>query len=290
MQLITSFQRHHRLCAGDGSAPVGEDELRQRTPAIFARRAHEDRSARYQHISTFDMLKALAEEGFQPTFAAQSIPRKDPKGRLGYTKHMVRLRREADMRRSLGECPEVIVVNSHSGETGYQMLGGMFRFLCLNSMVMGENMGEIRVRHAGGQVLEEVREGALVIAKSFRRVTGMVERMKRVHLTEAEVSRLAEEAAALRLRPSEGESVSRAWTHEFALPRRQADAATDLWTVLSRVQENVIRGGMEGVRLDANGRNRRSMTRPITNITDTVRLNQSLWALGEAMLAEKVAA
>jgi hypothetical protein len=61
-----------------------------------------------------------------------------------------------------------------------------------------------------------------------------------------------------------------------------------LWTTFNRVQENVIRGGLSA-RAPAtieNGRRvrgRRVTTREVTGIDQDVKLNKSLWILGERM-------
>jgi hypothetical protein len=52
----------------------------------------------------------------------------------------------------------------------------------------------------------------------------------------------------------------------------------DLWTVFNRVQENMMRGGLEG--LSANGR--RIRTGGIRAMGSTVKVNTSLWELAES--------
>lgn len=37
--------------------------------------------------------------------------------------------------------------NSHDGTSSYQMIAGMFRFVCCNGMVAGEIHNDVRVRH-----------------------------------------------------------------------------------------------------------------------------------------------
>jgi len=44
---------------------------------------------------------------------------------------------------------EFILPNSHDGASSFHMLGGVFRFVCQNGMVVGETVGEVRVRHKG---------------------------------------------------------------------------------------------------------------------------------------------
>jgi hypothetical protein len=59
--------------------------------------------------------------------------------------------------------------------------------------------------------------------------------------------------------------------------------AGDLWTTFNKVQENVVRGGLRGVRRDETGRSRRVRSRAINGIDQHIRLNQALWTLSQHM-------
>ena len=63
--------------------------------------------------------------------------------------------------------------------------------------------------------------------------------------------------------------------------RRPEDVGDDLWSVMNRVQENLLRGGIS--RRSASGRLTR--TRRITSIREDVRLNGRLWDLAREVLA-----
>jgi hypothetical protein len=55
------------------------------------------------------------------------------------------------------------------------------------------------------------------------------------------------------------------------------------------VQENVIRGGIAGRTIDANGNRRRSTTREVQGIDQNRALNRALWTLAERMAELKAA-
>jgi hypothetical protein len=62
----------------------------------------------------------------------------------------------------------------------------------------------------------------------------------------------------------------------------------DLWKTFNRAQENVIAGGLSGLKRDENGRRvRRVSTREIKGINGNVNLNRALWTLAEKMAALK---
>lgn len=129
------------------------DELMRFVPGVFSEEKHESRSERYTYIPTITQLDNLRKEGFQPFFACQTRTRDE--GKREHTKHILRLRREGEI---VGEeVPEIILLNSHDGSSRYQMIPGMFRFVCMNGMVCGQTFGEIRVPHKGdvvGQVID----------------------------------------------------------------------------------------------------------------------------------------
>jgi len=67
--------------------------------------------------------------------------------------------------------------------------------------------------------------------------------------------------------------------------RRTEDAdRTNLWTNFNVIQENVIRGGLRGVRIDTEtNRRRRMSTRAVQGIDQDVKLNRALWTLAAKM-------
>ncbi len=59
-------------------------------------------------------------------------------GKREHTKHMIRLCHANQINgREVGE---IILLNSHDGTSSYQMLAGMFRFVCQNGMVCGDTL------------------------------------------------------------------------------------------------------------------------------------------------------
>ncbi len=123
MRLASRFGLTHSIRQ---ERPLTNDELVKVVPSVFSEEKHNSRSDRYTYIPTITLLDKLREEGFQPFFACQSRVRDEDK--RGHTKHMVRLRREGANKGT--EVPEIILLNSHDGSSSYQMIPGMFRFVC----------------------------------------------------------------------------------------------------------------------------------------------------------------
>lgn len=252
--------------------PLSDDEIRKVAPSIFADGAHESRSARYTHIPTIEVLSGLRKQGFEPFMVCQTRVRDEAK--KDHTKHMIRLRHASQIKAP--EANEVILLNSHDGTSSYQMLSGMFRFVCANGMVCGETMNDIRVRH-NGDVVGEVIEGAFRVLDSFEMANGQRDNMRALTLNQGEQAAFAR--AALGLKYDDPDAAPPITEAQLLNPRRHADIAPDLWATFNRVQENLIKGGVSG--RSANGK--RTTTRPVQGIDQNVKLNRALWVLAEEM-------
>lgn len=271
-QLATRFGRNsHQI---SGREPLDNEALYRHVPSIFAREAHDSRSDRYVYVPTIDIVEGLRREGWFPFFAVQSVPRDG--NRHGHAKHMLRLRREDGIGKP--EAAEAIIVNSHDGTSAFQLFAGMLRFVCTNSMIAGERFEEVRVPHKGN-IQDDIIEGVYTVAEDFPRLIDASEQMKATPLSEAEQRLLGEVSLAARY----GEDEPPVRPEQIIEPRRREDVGRNLWTTFNVIQENVIRGGLQGRRRNAEGRIRRSQTRAINGIDQNVTLNRALWTLAEGM-------
>lgn len=268
--LAATFGRNSTFLKQD--SPLSNDQLMTVAPSIFAEDKHDSRSIRYTYIPTIHVLEGLRREGFQPFFAAQSKSRIE--GKSEFTKHMIRLRR-ADMVVA-DEANEIILINSHDGTSSYQMLAGVFRFVCMNGMVTGDKVEDIRVPHRGN-IIDNVIEAAYTIVDEFEEVDESIQVMKSIRLSEPEQAAFAKAALILKYDDAEKDPPIR--PTQLLLPKRSADATDDLWTKFNTVQENLMRGGQPG--RDAAGH--RTRTRPVQSIDKNVKLNRALWVLADEM-------
>lgn len=270
--LATRFGRNsHQI---SGREALDNEALFRHVPSVFAREAHDSRSERYVYVPTIEIVEGLRREGWFPFFAVQSVPRDG--SRHGHAKHMLRLRRDDGIGKP--EAAEVIIVNSHDGTSAYQMFAGMLRFVCTNSMIAGERFEEVRVPHKGG-IQDRIIEGVYTVAEDFPRLIKSAETMKDTRLSRDEQQVLAEASLVARY----GEEESPVRPDQIIAPRRCEDAEHSLWQTFNVIQENLIRGGLDGRRQTSDGRIRRSTTRPINGIDQNVGLNRALWTLAEGM-------
>jgi hypothetical protein len=273
----------------DGQYFLTEDDLRKVAPSVFATTAHESRSERFKPIATIDVLRMLQLEGFGVVGAQQSVARIED--RRDYTKHMLRLRKIDGVQRRVGDTIfEVLLKNANDGTAAYDLLAGLFRIRCLNSLVaMDTQMSTQRVRHSG-DVTTKVIDGVFHVLSDAERALTAPEQWGQLQLEAPEQMLLAEAAHAIRFPVGEDDTQTTHVKPEQLLNvRRTGDQANDLWTVFNRVQENVLKGGLDNFGRDAQNRMRRAHTRPVKGIDQSTALNRALWTLGEKMAALKAA-
>jgi hypothetical protein len=272
--LATRFANSTRVLRSD--APLSHDQMRACAPSIFADGKHASRSERYTYIPTIDVLRGLQREGFEPFMVAQGRSRIE--GKTAYTKHMIRMR-HAGAVTARAETNEIILINSHDGASSYQLLAGVFRFVCCNGLVCGTVANDIRIAHKGN-IQNEVIEGAFRVLDDFKQVDASVDAMKALEVKPEEERAFATAALALRFgERGEGQAPVPVTADQLIEQRRSDDAGRDLWTAFQRIQENALRGGLVG--RAANGR--RVHTREVASIDRSVSLNRALWVLAEEM-------
>ncbi|WP_321854391.1 DUF932 domain-containing protein [Paraburkholderia tropica] len=269
MQLASRFASRSPVLRS--TYPLSDNQIRAVAPSIFADAPHESRSERYSYIPTATVLQELRGEGFEPFMVTQTRVRHDD--RRDYTKHMIRLRHASQINGR--EANEIILLNSHDGTSSYQMLAGMFRFVCSNGLVCGDTVADVRVPHKGN-VAEQVIEGAYEVLHGFDRAQQSRDAMQAITLDNGEAEVFARAALALKYDADKPAPLTET---QILTPRRDDDNRRDLWSVFNTTQENLIKGGLTA--RTANGRNR--ATRPVQGIDNGVRLNRALWLLADGL-------
>ena len=272
--LAARFARNTHVLRSE--TPLGEAQMRQAAPSIFALGKHQSRSERYTYIPTIEVLRGLRKEGLEPFMVAQS--RSCIEGKTEYTKHMIRMRHAGQVR-ARPEANEIILINSHDGASSYQMLAGVFRFVCCNGLVCGTVSNDIRIPHKGN-VQGEVIEGAFRVLEDFEAVDASTEAMNALTLKPEEERAFATAALALRYgERSDGQPPAPITAEQLVEARRPEDTGRSLWTTFQRIQENAIRGGQPG----RSTQGRRIRTREVASIDRGVSLNRALWVVAEEM-------
>ena len=266
-----SFARHDNVFG----RTLSLEALRQQAPAVFAASADEHRSPRYTFIPTERVLTGLMQAGFVPVETRQTQART---ASPLHARHVVRLRRRLETVALRDSIPEIVFLNSHDGSTAYQLRVGLYRAICTNGLIVSRSVfPTLSVAHRGN-IVDDVVTHALGLSERFDILAAQVERMEQRRLFKDEQLAFAGRALALRY-----PDVARAGMAPSRLLncRRIEDGGEDLYSVLNRVQENLLGGGL--TRRSASGRLVR--TRRITSIREDVRINSGLWDLAAEVLA-----
>jgi hypothetical protein len=254
--------------------PLTDEQIQHIAPSVFATEPHESRKESYAYIPTSRVLQGLRNEGFLPFAVGQSRSRIPGKGE--FTKHLLRFRKAEHTNLVPGqEVPEIIVVNSHDGTSSYQIAGGIFRVVCSNGLIVGDDIANVRVRHSG-RILDNVIEGSYQVIQDVDRAIPIIEAWKSQALAADQQLAYAEAALDLRWdRDDAGNSTAPISASKLLGVRRYDDRGNDVWRTFNTVQENLIRGGLRGI----GSTGRRTSTRAVASVTENVKLNKALWTL-----------
>lgn len=271
------FGRGGSILSARGNAGLPLELIREKAPSVFAEGRHSSRSERFTYIPTSRVLEGLVAEGFVPTEVRQGGSRDEDK--RGYTKHLIRLRRQEDVPATptLGVLwPEVVLINSHDGTSSYQLYAGLFRYICTNGMIAGDSVEGVKIGHRG-DIRDQVIEGSFTVLDRAKGLVDEAARFEQIKLSAPEQQVFARAALALRFEDVDAAPVTPA---QVIQANRSADQGADLWHTFNRAQENLINGGLRGQTRDpVTGIRRRVTTRAVNGIDGNRDLNRALHTL-----------
>lgn len=277
---------------------LSTEAIAQRAPAVFADTKADRLTDRYQSLRTADLMPILADYGYFPTQAAQKRSRKTM-GLTEHSAHMLAFSNAHDVDTTNDIRPEIILYNSHDGTSSVKLFAGAYRFICSNGIVAGEgfNATAYHSRKALSGFEEMLRGIVGNITPMMDKIEAMRQRIlcaeQRYQLANAAVLKrwsMLDDAANEAM--ARGENIKRGVYADYSTAvgvlgmQRAEDAGIDAWTVFNRIQENVLRGNtfVRSVTgsADETPLIRQRKARPITNITEHVRINGALWDLAVA--------
>lgn len=235
--------------------------------AVLASAPSPAMSDRYQFVSSQEIVRRFAEEGWTLEKAVTAAPRKrEPL----YAKHMLDFRNQG-LQEVNGAVPRIIVVNSHDGTSSAKVMSGVYRFVCSNGLIVGTTFTNETVRHTGdaaAELIHRMRE----FARNAERTYQIIDSWSKKELSRSQRHEFARFAAQLRWGDAQ-----RYQPEDLLMLRRAEDDRGDLWTTFNRVQENTVRGGIEGLARSG----RAATSRPLSDISRSVQYNAQLWQLAE---------
>lgn len=230
---------------------------------------YRETSDRYKLIRTDKVIEVFQDNGL--SVVDTSFAKTRDKEREGFQKHMVIF--SADNLKTNDGQLQLLLTNSHDGSSSYQLDLGFFRRVCANGIIDGQTESTVRIRHTG-RALDRLDEAVRYQLDRLPLIAAKIDAMSNVDLNTFDQLLLTRLAAELRIGKDNIGFVER------VQPIRPEDAKNDLWTVFNRVQEKVIRGGLQYT--DNNDNYKK--TRKITSINSVIKLNKGLWNIAENFL------
>ena len=267
---------------------TNEDIKRVCPMALHTAPTNPNVSDRYIQANTMTVIEDLAKLGWFPVQAKQCRNKKGSSGIRSF--HIIAFQNpDVKIVKTLdnGETevdayPRIILTNSHDGFNAFKFMVGMFRLVCSNGLVCGEEMLNMSIRHINYN-FEELRK---IVANAIEQVPNIVNTMNQMRTiipTEEQKVALATEVLKIRkgVAPEEVIEVDDNVIEDILTPVREEDKTQDLWTIFNICQEKMIKGGFSA----PSRKSRKRKQRAITSIKKDMEYNQRLWQTASQYLA-----
>ena len=259
-------------------------------PAAFTKTKNPELSGRYGFVDTAAAISILNDHGWNPVRAVQKPSRLSEN--IPFQEHMISFAATDNNDRE--NQPNIILYNSHNGKSALKLFVGVYRMLCSNGIIAGDSLFESKMRHSA----TTANGFSKLIQSQSDNVPALMDKidgMQNQILDHDQIVDFAYDAVNLRwdmLQETPPEDRTGSYADQFRTVkqalrvRRHGDGGNDKYTVFNRLQESLIRGGVEiesYTKRNPNGATRKA--KPLASLAETVRVNRELWNL-----ADKVAA
>jgi hypothetical protein len=238
-------------------------------------------SDRYSLIPTTEISDTLGDAGWE--FVSGTARRTRNATRALTAAHVLRFT-NPNLPEVNGNRIECVILNSHDGSTAFEMSFGVFRIACANGLIVRTaSLGGFRLTHSSLKLIN-VYYAARTMTERAPEVAETIRRWQEIQLNgEQELSLIRKSLTA------RWNNIAFADMDAIMRPQRSEDTGTDLWTAFNRIQERVIRGGMNVTLVkqvtNEDGTVGRELSRrratAIRGAVKQVRLNETLFRIGE---------
>jgi len=287
---------------------MSQDSIALACPAALSAGASPNTSGRYNFISTGTAIEILKDSGWHVTSAKQTKSRNAESA--PYTNHLVSFAPADPIGDDSDLQPNLVLYNSHNAKSSLQLMAGLIRFTCDNSLVAGEGFkAKLSHRHLN----ESSFQGMLTdIIASLPDMLQKIERMKETKLDAGQCLDFAYNAASLRwgihdsdkreimsekdsglYAVNDSESYGQSTLQDLLSVRRRGDVGTDTFTIFNRIQESIMTGGSKyqaPVRVLSYNKDKDlskwRKAKPLSQIKTVIDTNRKLWDLADQFALE----
>ena len=251
--------------------PLNNNELRSKAPTLFTNEPHFDVSDKYHFIPTIDVIEEIRLHNWYPVNVNVANVRDIEKE--GFQQHCVRFRHFEDLLNPKDNAVELLLFNSHDRSKAFSISAGIFRFVCANGLVISDSVFEAyKIKHLGVRD-NDVANAVANITSIKDKLIQKIEKLESIKLNQNEKESFAKSSIPLRF--EEHLEINH---KDLLIPHRMQDYKDDLYTVLNVIQENLIRGNIQGINKDTK---RRFTSKEITSISKDTEVNKGLWDIAE---------
>jgi Domain of unknown function (DUF932) len=259
--------------------PLSTPDIIAQAPSVMALGKGPTTSERYHFVNTINIVDQLRTFGWEPIQAYQRrvrmVANADNTQRQSFTMHHVIMRPGGTMQLAKGEViPFLNLVNSHDGKSSLQIHLGLYRTVCDNQLVVGqETFKSIRVTHHSFNA-QKINDEIVNLMNFIPELDKTIDEMKSTELNEFQCLRLAQYAHILKygeVDKRKSQKISTAL--DLLKSNRAEDNSNNLWVVYNRIQENLLQGGYNGMRV-------------VRAINKKISYNQKLWDKAVAMVVK----
>ena len=203
-----------------------------------------NQSKRYHLIHSDEVIQRLIDKDWTVASAGEKFTRKDQ----GKQFHIVKLEHPDLM---IGDDPmNLVYSNSHDGKAAARFRLGLFRVVCSNGLVVGDDLvPALSIPHNQTRVQDAIEIVIEYMSVKAKDLADAVDIMKTTKLTQAFKKELAERA----LKIKGFKEVNDIQIQTVLDPNRPEDKGDDLWRVYNTIQESIEQGIYM---LDENGKGR----------------------------------
>jgi hypothetical protein len=228
----------------------------------------------------------------------QAAQKKSRKGEAQHSSHMLSFAKTYHTQDIIGDVrPEIILYNSHDGSSSVRLFAGCFRFICSNGIVAGDGF-QSRMYH-NAKAINGFEDMLASTVDSLPLLMERIEKLRSTKLMYGDAVEMARKGVQTRWKMFDdvitdmpystdgvpfGSYATEKTVRDALTVQRNEDDYMDAFTVFNRIQEAVVRGNAfvrSLTKANANNGGLMRKARPISSVSEGIRVNSELWTMAE---------
>ncbi len=238
----------------------------------------------YGFINTRNILDVFQSHGWEVESSHANVVRK--KEKEGFQKHLIWLKNTnypsiEGLTKNNQTSPRLCLVNAHDMTSKLHIFLGALRIACLNQILAGNVFRYFGAVHSKN-ALQKLDDGVRYMTEGVPELIENLRKLQSINMNQVQRLEYAKRVVDVRLQNVKTVGVDYSVVEQ---PLRAEDTAQDAYTVMNRVQERVVRGGIPYVYerniYDTEGnvistKRVSTVTRKLSSVSGQIALNQAL--------------